>query len=123
MYLIPNCLLSSVAMLQAYSGKSRLTKSKISDLFKFCLTYYSRSAFKSSSSFQLLLAILAIKLTTVLPLFRFWNSDNFRFDSAGPRAPNSFYFFFGDNSAGPRAELILIFFRDDNGGPGIKNKK
>ena len=57
-----------------------------------------------------LLAILAIKLTTVLPLFRFWNSDNFRFDSAGPRAPNSFYFFFRDDSAGPRAELILIFF-------------
>ena len=112
MYLIPNCLLSSVAMLQAYFGKSRLTKSKISDLFKLCLTHCSRSAFNSSSSFQLLLAILAIniQLTTVLPLFHFWNSDNFRFDSAGPRAPNSFYSFFRDDSAGPRAELILIFF-------------
>ena len=126
MYLIPNCrsLLSSVATLQAYSGKSRLTKSKISDLFKLCLTHCSRSAFNSSSSFQLLLAILAIKLTTVLPLFRFWNSDNFRFDSAGPRAPNSFYIIFRDDSAGPRAELILIFFVMITVGQGskIKNK-
>ena len=59
MYLNPNCrsLLSSVAMLQAYSEKSRLTKSNISDLFKFYLAYCSRSVFSCSSPFKLLFAV------------------------------------------------------------------
>ena len=107
MYLNPNCrsLLSSAAILQAYSGKSRLIKPNISDLFKFYLAYCSRSVFRCSLPFQLLFAIE--ELTTHIDIsqqcfhfpkttFLMWNSDNFPFDNdrAGPHAPNSFIFFF-----------------------------